>query len=106
MRPRGIPCVVWFQACSLSHADTNQHWEMKMELNEYAFLAAFLLPVGVLGAMNLMLALTGEAGTLLLPTLRDYPKVELEEGESPLAEPVRTTNAEAVNSEVELRKAA
>lgn len=77
-----------------------------MELNEYAFLAAFLLPVGVLGAMNLMLALTGETGTLLLPTLRGYPKVELEEGESPLAEPVPTMSFEAATIEVELRKAA
>ena len=106
MRPRVIPCVVWLQACSLSHADTNQLREMKIELNEYALLAAFLLPVGVLGAMNLMLALTGEAGTLLLPTLRGYPKVELEEGESPLAEPVRATSAEAATSEIELRRAA
>jgi hypothetical protein len=77
-----------------------------MELNEYAFLAAFLLPVGVLVAINVVLALTGETGTLLLPTLRGYPKVELEEGESPLAEPVPTMNSEAATSEVELRMAA
>lgn len=76
-----------------------------MAFNEYACLAAFLLPVGVLGALNLLLALTGEAGTLLLPTLRGYPKVELEGAASPLAEAGRM-NAEAANSEVELRKAA
>jgi hypothetical protein len=75
-----------------------------MALNEYALLAAFLLPVGVLGALNLLLALTGEAGTLLLPTLRSYPRVELEDA-SALAEP-RRMNAEVANGEVELRKAA
>ncbi|HET7731106.1 MAG TPA: hypothetical protein VFK48_13845 [Usitatibacter sp.] len=76
-----------------------------MAFNEYACLAAFLLPVGVLGAMNLLLALTGEAGTLLLPALGGYPKVQLEEAASPLADSGRM-HAEAANGEVELRKAA
>jgi hypothetical protein len=79
-----------------------------MELNELAFLAAFLLPVAVLGAINLLLALSGESGTLLLPSLRGYPKVELEGAAAPAAEPVpaRTSDAEGANGEVELRKAA
>lgn len=79
-----------------------------MELNEYALLAAFLFPVLVLGAINLLLALSGESGTLLLPSLRGYPKVELEEAVAPAAEPaqMQATGAEAANNEVELRKAA
>ena len=77
-----------------------------MELTEYAFLAAFLLPVGVLGAMNLVLALTGETGTLLLPTLRAYPKVDLQESAAAVAEPAPAAAIEADNGEEELRRAA
>lgn len=73
-----------------------------MEFTAYAFLAAFLLPVGVLGAINLLLWFGGESGTLLLPSLRRYPKVEMEWA----AEPVAAEEVEAANAEVELREAA
>ena len=44
---------------------------------EFVPLAALLTPAIVLAGMNAWLALTGEEGTLLLPTHRPYPVVEL-----------------------------
>ena len=49
-----------------------------MELfNEYSLLIAIATPVVVVVAINLVLALTGESGTLLLPSLRGYPAIEV-----------------------------
>ena len=42
-------------------------------LHEYSLLIAVALPVAVVVVINLLLALTGESGTLLLPSLRGYP---------------------------------
>ena len=42
-------------------------------LQEYSLLIAVTLPVAVVAVTNLLLALTGESGTLLLPSLRGYP---------------------------------
>lgn len=77
-----------------------------MEFDQYFLLAAFLLPAGALAAINLLLALGGEAGTLLLPSLRGYPKVELKEAVAPVAKPVRAPSAVAAEGEAGLRRAA
>ena len=44
-------------------------------MNEYGLLIAIATPVLVLALINVLLALGGEAGTLLLPSLRAYPPV-------------------------------
>ena len=51
-------------------------------LHEYALLVAVALPVAVVGVINLVLAVTGESGTLLLPSLRDYPSIEMPQVET------------------------
>lgn len=38
--------------------------------NEFALLVAVMLPVGVVALLNVLLALSGERGTLLLPSLK------------------------------------
>jgi len=45
--------------------------------NEYSLLIAVAMPVVVIVGINLILALTGETGTLLLPSLRGYPAIDL-----------------------------
>lgn len=44
-------------------------------LNEYGLLIAIATPVGAVALVNVLLALGGERGTLLLPSLRPYPSV-------------------------------
>lgn len=44
-------------------------------INEYGLLVAIATPVAVVAIINVMLAFGGESGTLLLPTLKDYPAV-------------------------------
>ena len=51
-------------------------------LHEYALLVAVALPVAVVGVINLVLAVTGESGTLLLPSLRGYPSIEMPQVET------------------------
>ena len=46
-----------------------------MEFFNVGLLVAVATPVAVVVVMNVMLALAGEQGTLLLPTVRDYPTV-------------------------------
>lgn len=77
-----------------------------MDLSEYVLLGAFLLPAGTLAAMNVALALSGEAGTLLLPSLRDYPKVDLREAVTPVPQPAQAERVEDADIEEELRRAA
>ena len=43
--------------------------------HEIALLVAVGLPIAVVVGVNLILAVTGETGTLLLPTLRPWPSV-------------------------------
>lgn len=38
--------------------------------NEYSLLIAITLPVALVAGINVVLSLTGESGTLLLPALR------------------------------------
>ena len=45
---------------------------------EYAALAAVLSPVALLAAINFWLWLTGEEGTLLVPSNRPYPSMPVE----------------------------
>ena len=47
-------------------------------LFECAALAAVLSPVAVLAALNSWLWLTGEEGTLLVPSTRPYPSMPVE----------------------------
>jgi hypothetical protein len=44
-------------------------------INEYGLLIAIATPVGAVALVNVLLALSGEHGTLLLPSLRPYPSV-------------------------------
>lgn len=46
-------------------------------LNEYSLLIVVALPVAIVTVINLVLAMTGESGTLLLPSLRGYPAIEI-----------------------------
>lgn len=46
-------------------------------LNEYSLLVVVALPVAITAGINVALALSGESGTLLLPSLRPYPKIEI-----------------------------
>jgi len=62
-------------------------------LHEYALLAAVLFPVGVLVAMQAYLYMNGERGTLLMPMLAGFPKIELE------AEPKAVDVSPAVTDE-------
>ncbi len=48
-----------------------------MFFEEYALLVAVAGPVAVIGALNLMLALGGESGTLLLPSRTARPALEM-----------------------------
>ncbi len=45
---------------------------------EYSLLVAIATPVAVIVVMNLVLALRGERGTLLMPLPARYPRVDLE----------------------------
>lgn len=47
--------------------------------HEYALLIAIALPVVVIVLIDLALALTGERGTLLLPSLGPFPSVPMPE---------------------------
>jgi hypothetical protein len=44
-------------------------------ITEYGLLVAVATPVGVIALINVLLAIGGEKGTLLLPSLRGYPAV-------------------------------
>ena len=55
--------------------------------DEYGLLVAIATPVAVIGLVNVLLALGGETGTLLLPTLKGFPSV-LQAAPAPIAEPM------------------
>ena len=59
-----------------------------MFMFEYSLLVAVALPVAVVLAINAILALSGEKGTLLLPSLGGYPPVEIPAIDAAI-EPVR-----------------
>ena len=44
-------------------------------INEFGLLIAVATPVGLIALINVLLAIGGERGTLLLPSLRPYPAV-------------------------------
>jgi hypothetical protein len=75
---------------------------------EYALLlTATLSPVLVIVAINVWLAINGEEGTLLLPRVKPYPKVDLEAADD--LGPVRSDEPEVEQEmpvEEPLRKAA
>ncbi|MBC8023427.1 MAG: hypothetical protein H7Y14_09935 [Burkholderiales bacterium] len=48
-------------------------------IQQIALLVAVAAPVLVVAAINAFLAVMGERGTLLLPRLQRYPRVELDE---------------------------
>jgi hypothetical protein len=74
--------------------------------HEYALLIAVALPVVVVAALNVWLALRGERDTLLLPVPRAYPTVASAEdvGAAPAIVPLAP--AAAVRHEEPLRHAA
>ena len=77
-----------------------------MELfNEYSLLIAVAVPVVVIAGINLVLALTGESGTLLLPSLRGYPAIEIPRVEA-APEAAAPAAAEEAADRPEYRKAA
>ena len=47
-------------------------------MNEYGLLIAIATPVAAVALINALLALGGETGTLLLPSLRPYPTLMVE----------------------------
>ena len=56
---------------------------------EYGLLVAVAVPVAVIVAMQVLLFIAGERGTLLLPSLRPFESIALaEEDRQPVAEPV------------------
>ena len=67
--------------------------------NEYSLLIAIATPVVVVVLVNVLLAVTGESGTLLLPSLRGYPAIEV-----PRAEAAPEATAPAVEDEPEERR--
>lgn len=56
-------------------------------MHEYGLLIAVALPIGVVAVLNVALALSGESGTLLWPSLRRLPSVALPEAQAGDAEP-------------------
>jgi hypothetical protein len=67
------------------------HMEIAMSIfREYALLIAVATPVAVVVLMNLYLVLRGESGTLLLPSLRRYPKIDIDAREQEAAEEALT----------------
>ena len=79
-----------------------------MELfREYALLIVVALPGAVIVLINLVLAASGERGTLLLPSLGNYPKVDLDIPE-PLEAAVfaKVADPEPVAAREPLREAA
>ena len=78
-----------------------------MLLHEFWLLIAVAVPVAAVVVVNLALALTGERGTLLLPTPASFPAVPMPDVEETVepAVPVPANAAEAVAYE-EIREAA
>lgn len=74
-------------------------------INEYSLLFVVALPVAIVVGINLVLGLTGESGTLLLPSLRGYPSIELPRVEATPEVAKPATVIEPVN-QGEYRKAA
>jgi hypothetical protein len=67
-------------------------------IQEFALLIAVGLPVATIVGYNLVLAALGESGTLLLPSLRPYPALELSAPDA-LAPAMPAKGDEAANQE-------
>jgi hypothetical protein len=75
-------------------------------IDEYALLVAVVLPVGLVAGLNVILALSGEAGTLLLPSVRRLPRVAVDDVDAdPAASPARAPSVPS-NQEEQMRRAA
>ncbi len=74
-------------------------------LNEYSLAFAVALPVGIIAGLNVILAITGESGTLLLPSLRGYPAIEIPRVEA-TPEIVAAQSVDAAVNHDEYRRAA
>lgn len=74
-------------------------------LNEYSLLVVVALPIAIVAGLNLVLGMTGESGTLLLPSLRGYPAVEIPRVETTPEAVEPDLGVTAVNHD-EYRKAA
>jgi len=62
-------------------------------INEFGLLIAVATPVGVIALINVLLAMGGERGTLLLPSLRSYPAVL--EPQAPITAKMQAAKPEA-----------
>ena len=74
-------------------------------LNEYSLLIVVAAPVAIIAGINLVLAMTGESGTLLLPSLRGYPAIETPRVEA-TPDAVAPEAGEAAETPDEYREAA
>ena len=74
-------------------------------IQQFALLVVVAVPVAVVIAMNLFLAFFGERGTLLLPRMDRYPRIDLETEPVPQAVAAEEPGI-AVVEEEPLRKAA
>lgn len=73
-------------------------------INEYALLIVVALPVAIVAGLNVVLAMSGESGTLLLPSLKPFPSINIPEAEAtPEAIPAR---AQAAANDEEFKLAA
>lgn len=73
-------------------------------IQQVALLVAVAIPVVVVVGLNVFLAFFGERGTLLLPRLARYPRIELEN--EPAPEATAEQPGIVVAEEEPLRKAA
>ena len=74
-------------------------------IQQYALLVVVAIPVVVVLAINLLLFLVGERGTLLLPRPGRYPRIELEGEPAPQATALEQPGI-VVIEEAPLREAA
>lgn len=75
-------------------------------LAEYVGLAAFLSPVLLIGVLNAALALLGERGTLMFPSLRPFPTVWSPRAVQRVEHVSHPRAADVAGEEIEFRKAA
>lgn len=72
-----------------------------MELfQEYSLLIAVAAPVGAIVLVNLILYLSGERGTLLLPWVSDFPPVEIDVPPEPVAQAAAIEPGAALGSQL------
>ena len=69
-------------------------------INEYALLFVVAMPVALILAMNLVLFLEGESGTLLFPSRAPFPAIAMDEIDVTPALTAPAAAVEAANDEM------